>query len=144
MSSISARIFPTTSASTSLSATAAPTVQTLSNGAASKSSSAALLPNFLFGPADIVVALGQDGVVANTLKYLNGQPLIGVNPDAKRYDGELLPSVPDDLCRCCAKVAATARIKARDHGEGHAEQRPGAPCGQRPLHRSAHPHLGAL
>ena len=39
------------------------------------------LPNFLFGPRDTVVALGQDGLVANTLKYLDGQPLVGVNPD---------------------------------------------------------------
>ena len=49
------------------------------------------LPNFVFGPADVVVALGQDGLVANTLKYLSGQPLVGVNPDPKRWDGQLLP-----------------------------------------------------
>ncbi|MEY4564347.1 MAG: hypothetical protein RLZZ618_3624 [Pseudomonadota bacterium] len=49
------------------------------------------LPNFLFGADDIVVALGQDGLVANTMKYLEGQPLIGVNPDAARWDGVLLP-----------------------------------------------------
>lgn len=29
-----------------------------------------LLPNYLFGPDDIVVALGQGGLVANTMKYL--------------------------------------------------------------------------
>lgn len=51
----------------------------------------AFLPNFMFGEQDIVVALGQDGLVANTLKYLDGQPLVGVNPDPKRYDGQLLP-----------------------------------------------------
>src|ERR1700755_142386 len=39
------------------------------------------LPNFIFGPEDIIVTLGQDGLVANTLKYLNGQPVVGVNPD---------------------------------------------------------------
>src|SRR5688500_9510167 len=39
------------------------------------------LPSFLFAPDDIVVALGQDGVIANTLKYLSGQPLVGINPD---------------------------------------------------------------
>lgn len=49
------------------------------------------LPNFVFGPDDIVVVLGQDGLVANTLKYLSGQPLVGVNPDPKRWDGQLLP-----------------------------------------------------
>jgi hypothetical protein len=30
------------------------------------------LPNFIFGPADIAVALGQDGLVANIMKYLDG------------------------------------------------------------------------
>ncbi len=55
------------------------------------------LPNFVFGPKDIVIALGQDGMVANTLKYLNEQPLIGVNPDPKRWDGVLLPFTVKDL-----------------------------------------------
>lgn len=49
------------------------------------------LPNMIFGPKDIVIALGQDGLVANILKYLDGQPLIGVNPDPARWDGILLP-----------------------------------------------------
>lgn len=55
------------------------------------------LPNYTFGKDDIVVVLGQDGLVANTLKYLNNHPLIGVNPDPKRYDGVLLPFVVEDL-----------------------------------------------
>ena len=55
------------------------------------------LPNFVFGPKDIVIAFGQDGMVANTLKYLNEQPLIGVNPDPKRWDGVLLPFTVKDL-----------------------------------------------
>jgi NAD kinase len=45
----------------------------------------------LFEPDDIVVALGQDGLVANTAKYLTAeQPLIGVNPDVARYEGTLV------------------------------------------------------
>jgi NAD kinase len=67
------------------------------------------LPNFLFGPSDIVVALGQDGVVANTMKYLDGQPLIGLNPDAGRYDGILLPFVATDLSALLPEVAAGKR-----------------------------------
>jgi len=55
------------------------------------------LPTFLFGPEDIVVALGQDGLVANTMKYLDGQLLVGVNPDPRRYDGVLLPFSPNDV-----------------------------------------------
>jgi NAD kinase len=49
------------------------------------------VPTFLFNPDDVVIALGQDGVVANVLKYLVGQPLVGVNPDPARFDGALLP-----------------------------------------------------
>mgnify|MGYP000954310134 CR=1 FL=1 len=51
----------------------------------------ALVAQFLFEPFDIVVALGQDGLVANAGKYLDGQPLAGVNPDPENIDGALLP-----------------------------------------------------
>jgi hypothetical protein len=67
------------------------------------------LPNFIFGPSDIVVALGQDGVVANTMKYLDGHPLIGINPDARRYDGILLPFGANDLAALLPEVAAEKR-----------------------------------
>jgi NAD kinase len=49
------------------------------------------LPNFIFTEQDIVVTVGQDGLVVNTAKYLKGQPIVAVNPDPKRYDGILLP-----------------------------------------------------
>jgi hypothetical protein len=68
-----------------------------------------MLPNFVFGPADIVVALGQDGLVANTLKYLDGQPLLGVNPDPKRYDGQLLPFRVPNLEKILPEVFAGRR-----------------------------------
>jgi NAD kinase len=58
------------------------------------------IPNFIFGGKDTVVVLGQDGLVANVLKYLDQQPLVGVNPDPGRWEGALLPfTVPelDDL-----------------------------------------------
>ncbi|MBN2443733.1 MAG: sugar kinase [Spirochaetales bacterium] len=55
------------------------------------------LPNFLFGKDDIIVALGRDGLVANTLKYLDGQPCFGVNPDPHRWDGILLPFTSSNL-----------------------------------------------
>lgn len=55
------------------------------------------VPNFIFGEQDTVVVLGQDGLVANTLKYLTEQPLIGVNPDPLRWDGVLLPFTVSDL-----------------------------------------------
>jgi NAD kinase len=68
-----------------------------------------LLPNFLFAPDDVVVALGQDGVVANTIKYLDGHPLVGVNPDPARHDGLLLPFQPMDLQRVLPEVLADRR-----------------------------------
>jgi NAD kinase len=55
------------------------------------------LPNFLFGRDDVVLALGQDGLVANTMKYLDGHPLVGLNPDPYRYDGILLPFDAKDV-----------------------------------------------
>jgi hypothetical protein len=68
----------------------------------------AYLPNFVFAPDDIVVALGQDGLVANTMKYLSGQPLIGVNPEPSRWDGILLAFEPKDL-ESVLEDAASAR-----------------------------------
>lgn len=67
------------------------------------------LPNFIFAPADIVVAVGQDGLVANILKYLDGQPLIGVNPDRDRWDGVLLPFYPENAARIVEETAAGKR-----------------------------------
>jgi hypothetical protein len=49
------------------------------------------LPNFLFAPEDVVVTIGIDGLVVNTAKYLNGQPVVAVNPDPAHIDGILLP-----------------------------------------------------
>jgi NAD kinase len=67
------------------------------------------LTNFLFARMDIVIALGQDGLVANTMKYLDGQPLIGVNPDPRRYDGVLLPFRPGDLGKLLPEVSVDRR-----------------------------------
>ena len=52
---------------------------------------------FLFGPEDLVICVGRDGLVANVMKYLHGQMLIGVNPEPTRWDGVLLPFAPKDL-----------------------------------------------
>jgi NAD kinase len=67
------------------------------------------LTNFVFGADDIVVALGQDGLVANTMKYLDGQPLIGLNPEPQRWDGVLLPFAPGDLDALLPEVTAGRR-----------------------------------
>lgn len=87
----------------------ATTVQTLERWGRYQLVDRSFLPNFLFGPADIVVALGQDGLVANTMKYLDGHPLVGLNPDGQRHDGVLLPFKPADLASVLPEVAADKR-----------------------------------
>lgn len=62
------------------------------------------LTNFVFGEEDTVVVLGQDGLVANTLKYLNRQVVVGVNPDPSRWDGVLLPFRVEDLAAIMPEV----------------------------------------
>lgn len=57
------------------------------------------LDRFLFEPEDVVVVVGQDGLVANVAKYLDGQPVIGVNPQPGRYEGVLVPWRVAEICR---------------------------------------------
>ena len=49
------------------------------------------LDRFLFSPDDVIVVVGQDGLVANVAKYLDGQPVIGINPEPDRNPGVLVP-----------------------------------------------------
>jgi NAD kinase len=55
------------------------------------------LSRFLFGPEDVVVAVGQDGLVANVAKYLDGQPVIGIDPEPGRNAGVLVRHAPARL-----------------------------------------------
>lgn len=72
------------------------------------------VPNMLWGSSDVVIALGRDGLVANVLKYLDGQALIGINPDPSRNDGILLPFTVDNfgeyLKKALAGTAACRRV----------------------------------
>jgi NAD kinase len=67
------------------------------------------LPNFIFAKQDTVVVLGQDGLVANTVKYLNGQLLVGVNPEPQRWEGALLPFEVADLSKVIPDIFAQCR-----------------------------------
>jgi NAD kinase len=57
------------------------------------------LDRFLFEPQDTVVVVGQDGLVANVAKYLDGQPVVGINPTPELFDGILVPHVPREGLR---------------------------------------------
>jgi hypothetical protein len=64
------------------------------------------------------VAVGQDGLVANVAKYLNGQPVLGVNPDRELYDGVLVPLLPERVGVLLTQtVSGTARLQRRAMAE---------------------------
>jgi NAD kinase len=72
------------------------------------------LDRFQFDPEDIVVAVGQDGLVANVAKYLAGQPVIGVNPEPGVNPGVLVPHAPDAVGRLLERtVLGTATLAPR-------------------------------
>ncbi len=52
------------------------------------------LARFVFEPGDVIVVVGQDGLVANVAKYLDGQPVIGINPEPRRNPGVLVRHPP--------------------------------------------------
>jgi NAD kinase len=71
------------------------------------------LPNFVFGPHDVVVTVGQDGLVANTAKYALGLPIVAVNPDPQQIDGVLLPFRADQA-RDAVRAVLNGRAAYRE------------------------------
>lgn len=71
------------------------------------------VPRYSFDRSDLIVTVGQDGLVSNTAKYLDGQPLLAVNPDPELYDGILMAVTPD-----------TAGPTLHAALDGHAEAKP--------------------
>jgi hypothetical protein len=68
------------------------------------------LSRFLFAPEDVVVAVGQDGLVANVAKYLHGQPVIGVDPSVGRNPGVLVRHRPEELAGLLRSVVAGGAV----------------------------------
>jgi hypothetical protein len=72
------------------------------------------LDRFLFAPDDVAAVVGQDGLVANVAKYLDGQPVIGLDPEPGRNPGVLVPHEPDAFAEVLEAVAAgSAAYEAR-------------------------------
>lgn len=72
------------------------------------------LSRFVFEPSDVVVAVGQDGLVPNVAKYLDGQQVVGINPDPKAHDGVLVRHGPDgaeDAIRSAAERRAAIELR---------------------------------
>jgi hypothetical protein len=75
------------------------------------------LARFLFAPDDLVIIVGQDGLVPNVAKYLRGQMVVGVNPDPARYDGVLCrhraEGVAQAIAWCVAPSAKAFVVERR-------------------------------
>lgn len=73
------------------------------------------IARFLFAADDIVVAVGQDGLVANVAKYLDGQPVIGIDPEPGRNAGALVTHAPAEaaeLLRSTGSVEVRIMVQA--------------------------------
>lgn len=78
------------------------------------------LDRFLFEPQDLVLALGQDGLVANVAKYLEGQPVIGLNPDPTvlGHPPDAAPDLIADVQAQRARIAERTMVEAQlDDGQ---------------------------
>lgn len=64
------------------------------------------LSRFVFRPEDIVVVVGQDGLVANLAKYVGRQPVIGIDPLPGTNAGVLVPHRADSTQRLLAAASA--------------------------------------
>ncbi len=68
------------------------------------------LDRFLFGPDDVVLVVGQDGLVANVARFLDGQPVVGINPAPSAIAGVLVrhrPKRARELMRAAAAGEAS-------------------------------------
>ena len=64
------------------------------------------LDRFNFAPNDIIIAIGQDGLVANLAKYLSGQFVVGVSPDQGQYEGVLTKYSVKQAAKYLPEIAA--------------------------------------
>jgi hypothetical protein len=71
------------------------------------------LARFVFGPEDVIIVVGQDGLVANVAKYLAGQPVVGINPEPDRNPGILVPHPPQAAAALLAACARGPQIQER-------------------------------
>jgi len=72
------------------------------------------LDRFVFEPDDLVVVVGQDGLVANLARFLTGQLVVGVNPATDLFPGVLVHHTPDETAEL---------LSATVHGRVRVEQR---------------------
>ncbi|MEX5708449.1 hypothetical protein AB1484_09045 [Parafrankia sp. FMc6] len=67
------------------------------------------LDRFLFDPEDVIICVGQDGLVANVAKYVDDQPVVGIDADPSRNPGVLVRHQPGETGRLLAVAEALRR-----------------------------------
>jgi NAD kinase len=67
------------------------------------------LSRFLFTADDVIAVVGQDGLVANMAKYLNGQPVIGIDPEPGVNPGVLVRHSPEAAGALLQRLGAAGR-----------------------------------
>ena len=75
------------------------------------------LSRFLLTPDDIIAVVGQDGLVANVAKYLDGQPVIGIDPEPGANPGVLVrhtPAAAANLLREAAETGPAGRLRCQE------------------------------
>jgi len=80
------------------------------------------LDRFLFGPEDLVVVVGQDGLVANVAKYVDAQPVLGIDTDPARNPGVLVrypPEAAGDLLRSAPRLELRTMVEASSDDGQH-------------------------
>lgn len=61
------------------------------------------LGSFLFRASDLLIVTGPDGLFVNLAKYIDEQPVLGINPDPERIDGIVMRHPP---------AATAAKVRA--------------------------------
>ncbi len=71
------------------------------------------LPRFVFEPGDVLLVVGQDGLVANSARYLSGQRVIGVDPEPGRNPAVLVRHASAEVARLLPAVVAGSVVIER-------------------------------
>jgi len=79
------------------------------------------LSRFVFAPDDVIVVVGQDGLVANVAKYLSRQPVIGINPEPDRNPGVLVRHDPGQLADLLSLALDATNVEERTMVEAVAD-----------------------
>ncbi|GAB3527747.1 diacylglycerol kinase catalytic domain-containing protein [Arthrobacter monumenti] len=63
------------------------------------------LSRFLLAPEDIIAVVGQDGLVANAAKYLQGQPVLGIDPEPGINPGVLVRHTAEEVASLLNRIS---------------------------------------